>query len=163
MADDPWLAAQRNTLARTAVTPYAETLGRVERCGDGIAFVSGLPDAALDELLHFDSGAMGFARTLDAGLISVVLLDDGTGVEAGARVTRTGTVLEVPVGEGLLGRVVDPLGRPLDRDEPIVAATRMAVERPAAAIIERDLVSEPVETGVLLVDALSRSVAGSGN
>ncbi|MFM0080684.1 F0F1 ATP synthase subunit alpha [Paraburkholderia sediminicola] len=154
MADDPWLTAQRNTLARTAVSPYAETLGRVERCGDGIAFVSGLPDAALNELLHFDSGATGFAHTLDADLISVVLLDNGTGVEAGARVTRTGTVLEVPVGEGLLGRVIDPLGRPLDRDEPIGATMRMAVERPAPAIIERDLVSEPVETGVLLVDAL---------
>ncbi|CAE6689622.1 ATP synthase subunit alpha [Paraburkholderia nemoris] len=154
MTDDPWLADQRNTLARTVVKPHAQTLGRVERFGDGIAFVSGLPDAALNELLHFESGATGFAHTLDAGVISVVLLDDGTAVEAGSCVTCTGTVLQVPVGEGLLGRVIDPLGRPLDRDDPIVAETRMPVERPAPAIIERDLVSEPVETGVLLVDAL---------
>ncbi|MGE8489037.1 MAG: F0F1 ATP synthase subunit alpha, partial [Paraburkholderia nemoris] len=154
MTDDPWLADQRNTLARTVVKPHAQTLGRVERFGDGIAFVSGLPDAALNELLHFESGATGFAHTLDAGVISVVLLDDGTAVEAGSCVTCTGTVLHVPVGEGLLGRVIDPLGRPLDRDDPIVAETRMPVERPAPAIIERDLVSEPVETGVLLVDAL---------
>ena len=154
MADDPWLAQQRLALTRTSVTPYAETLGRVERVGDGIAFVSGLPDAALNELLHFDCGATGFAHTLDADEISVVLLDDGSAVEAGTRVTRTGAVLEVPVGEGLLGRVVDPLGRPLDRDEPIVAAMRMPAERPAPSIIERDLVSEPVETGVLLIDAL---------
>jgi F-type H+-transporting ATPase subunit alpha len=154
MADDPWLTEQRTTLTRTAVAPHAQTLGRVERFGDGIAFVSGLPDAALNELLHFESGATGFAHTLDTDLISVVLLDDGSAVEAGTRVTRTGAVLEVPVGEGLLGRVIDPLGRPLDRDEPVVAARRMPAERPAPAIIERDLVDEPVETGVLLVDAL---------
>lgn len=154
MTDDPWLEDQRDTLAQTVVKPHAQTLGRVERFGDGIAFVSGLPDAALNELLHFESGATGFAHTLDADVISVVLLDDGTAVEAGACVTRSGTVLQVPVGEALLGRVIDPLGRPLDRDDPIVAEMRMPVERPAPAIIERDLVSEPVETGVLLVDAL---------
>ncbi|MFM0237433.1 F0F1 ATP synthase subunit alpha [Paraburkholderia phytofirmans] len=153
-ADDPWLAQQRLTLARTSITAQAETLGRVERVGDGIAFVSGLPDAALNELLRFESGATGFAHTLDADEVSVVLLDNDGAIEAGARVTRTGTVLEVPVGEGLLGRVIDPLGRPLDRDEPIVAAMRMPAERPAPSIVERDLVSEPVETGVLLVDAL---------
>ena len=154
MTGDPWLADQRKTLARTVVKPHAQTLGRVERFGDGIAFVSGLPDAALNELLRFESGATGFAHTLDADVISVVLLDDGAVVEAGDCVTRTGTVLQVPVGEGLLGRVIDPLGRPLDRDDPIIAEMRMPVERPAPAIIERDLVSEPVETGVLLVDAL---------
>ncbi|HYS64315.1 MAG TPA: F0F1 ATP synthase subunit alpha [Paraburkholderia sp.] len=154
MSDDLWLAHQRDTLARTDVKPYAQTLGRVERFGDGIALVSGLPDAALNELLHFEHGATGFAHTLDIDTISVVLLDDGATVEAGSRVTRTGTVLEVPVGIGLLGRVIDPLGRPLDRDDPVVTDMRMPVERPAPAIIERDLVNEPLETGVLLVDAL---------
>ncbi|WP_454872027.1 F0F1 ATP synthase subunit alpha [Paraburkholderia xenovorans] len=154
MSDDAWLAAQRKALARTAAAPYADTLGRVERIGDGIAFVSGLADAALDELLRFESGASGFVHTLEADLMSVVLLDDGATVEAGARVTRTGAVIEVPVGEGLLGRVIDPLGRPLDRDEPVAAVKRMPIERPAPAIIDRDLVSEPVETGVLIVDAL---------
>lgn len=153
-SDDAWLAAQRGALARTACAPYADTLGRVERIGDGIAFVSGLADAALDELLRFESGASGFVHSLEADLMSVVLLDDGATVEAGARVTRTGAVIEVPVGEGLLGRVIDPLGRPLDRDEPVSAAKRMPIERPAPAIIDRDLVSEPVETGVLIVDAL---------
>ncbi len=153
-SDDAWLAAQRGALARTACAPYADTLGRVERIGDGIAFVSGLADAALDELLRFESGASGFVHSLEADLMSVVLLDDGATVEAGARVTRTGAVIEVPVGEGLLGRVIDPLGRPLDRDEPVSAVKRMPIERPAPAIIDRDLVSEPVETGVLIVDAL---------
>jgi F-type H+-transporting ATPase subunit alpha len=86
--------------------------------------------------------------------MSVVLLDDDLTVEAGACVTRTGAVLEVPVGEGLLGRVIDPLGRPLDCGEPVFASARMPVERAAPAIVDRDLVSEPVETGVLIVDAL---------
>src|ERR1700751_1371130 len=98
MTGDPWLPDQRKTRARTVVKPHAQTLGRVERFGDGIAFVSGLPDAALNELLRFESGATGFAHTLDADVISVVLLDDGAIVEAGACVTRTGTVLQVPVG-----------------------------------------------------------------
>jgi F-type H+/Na+-transporting ATPase subunit alpha len=152
--DDIWLAAQREALARTAAAPYADTRGRVERVGDGIAFVSGLADAALNELLRFENGASGFVHTLEAELMSVVLLDDDLTVEAGACVTRTGAVLEVPVGEGLLGRVIDPLGRPLDRGEPVFAAARMPVERAAPAIVDRDLVSEPVETGVLIVDAL---------
>ncbi|MGF6300218.1 F-type H+-transporting ATPase subunit alpha [Paraburkholderia sp. WC7.3d] len=129
MSDDPWLAQQRHTLMRTTVTPQAEMLGRVERLGDGIAFVSGLPDAPLNELLRFEGGATGFAHTLDAEEISVVLLDGGSAVEAGTRVTCTGAVLEV-------------------------AEKCMPAERLAPAIIERDLVSEPVETGVLLVDAL---------
>jgi F-type H+-transporting ATPase subunit alpha len=153
-ADDVWLAARRETLSRTAGAPYADTRGRVERVGDGIAFVSGLADAALNELLRFESGASGFVHTLEADLMSVVLLDDDATVEAGASVTRTGAVIEVPVGEGLLGRVIDPLGRPLDRDEPVSEATRMPVERAAPPIVARDLVSEPVETGVLIVDAL---------
>jgi len=114
--DDAWLAAQQAALARVQTGPYADMLGRVEHIGDGIAFVSGLSDAALNELVHFDTGASGFVHTLEADLISVVLLDDAATVEAGASVTRTGSVLEVPVGEGLLGRVIDPLGRPLAAD-----------------------------------------------
>jgi F-type H+-transporting ATPase subunit alpha len=97
---------------------------------------------------------MGFALTLDTDSIGAVLLDDGEAIEAGSRVTGTGEVVRVPVGPGLLGRIVDPLGRPLDRDEPVEAEAQMPVERPAPAIIERDLVSEPVQTGILTVDAL---------
>ena len=97
---------------------------------------------------------MGFALTLDADSIGAVLLDHGEAIEAGSRVTGTGEVVRVPVGPGLLGRIVDPLGRPLDRDEPVKAEAQMPVERPAPAIIERDLVAEPVQTGILTVDAL---------
>ena len=152
--DDPWLARCRETVARIDLTAQAETVGRVERVGDGIALVSGLPDACLNELLHFDGGRMGFALTLDADSIGAVLLDDGEAIEAGSRVTGTGEVVRIPVGPGLLGRIVDPLGRPLDRDEPVKAEAEMPVERPAPAIIERDLVSEPMDTGILVVDAL---------
>jgi len=152
--DDPWLARSRETVARIALAPQAETVGRVERVGDGIALVSGLPDACLSELLRFDGGRMGFALTLDSDSIGAVLLDDGEAIEAGSRVTGTGEVVRVPVGPGLLGRIVDPLGRPLDRDEPVKAEAQMPVERPAPAIIERDLVSEPMDTGILVVDAL---------
>lgn len=153
-AADAWLARSREVLAKTPLAPEAGEVGRVERIADSIAQVSGLPGARLNELLRFADGSFGFALTLDTELIGVVLLDDGSGISAGSEVRRTGQVMQVPVGPGLLGRVVDALGRPLDRDEPVVAEDRLPIERPAPAIIERDLVSEPVASGVLIVDAL---------
>ncbi|MFM0500190.1 F0F1 ATP synthase subunit alpha [Paraburkholderia caffeinilytica] len=153
-AADDWLARSRATLAQTRFSAHAQTVGRVEHVADGIALVSGLPDVRLNELLRFDGDRLGFALTLDAGTISAVLLDNGDAIAAGSRVAGTGQVVEVPVGPGLLGRVVDPLGRPLDRDEAVPAAARMPIERPAPAIIERDLVTQPVATGILLIDAL---------
>ncbi len=149
-----WLARQRAALEGAALAPSAEAIGRVERLADGIAFVSGLPDAMLNERLVFDNGSTGFVHTLDADLISVVLLDADAGLEAGAAVRCSGAVLEVPVGPALLGRVVDPLGRPLDHPGPVGATMRSPIERPAPAIIDRDLVVEPLETGLLIVDAL---------
>jgi len=149
-----WLARSRQRLSRLALSPGADTLGRVTHVADAIAFVSGLPDARLNELLHFETGQSGLAMTLEPNEIGTVLLDEAEGIEAGTRVTGTGEVLRVPVGPGLLGRVVDPLGRPLDGGEPIVAESHQEVERPAPAIIDRDLVRDPVETGVLVVDAL---------
>ncbi|MBV8593544.1 MAG: F0F1 ATP synthase subunit alpha [Caulobacteraceae bacterium] len=152
--DDAWLAKSRKTVAETPLAAEAEAIGRVERVGDGIALVSGLPDARLNELLRFDGDRMGFILMLDTDSISAVLLDDGDAIEAGSRVNGTGEVVRVPVGPGLLGRIVDPLGRPLDRDEPIKAEAQMPIERPAPAIIERDLVSEPLQTGILTIDAM---------
>ncbi|HTO64508.1 MAG TPA: F0F1 ATP synthase subunit alpha, partial [Bradyrhizobium sp.] len=151
---DAWLARGRDLVHRAALAPQAETNGIVEHVADGIALVSGLPEARLNELLRFEGGRFGFALTLDADAIGAVLLDQGEAIEAGSKVTRTGEVVRVPVGPGLLGRVVDPLGRPLDRNEPIVAEAQHPIERPAPGIIERDLVTEPVETGILIVDAL---------
>jgi F-type H+-transporting ATPase subunit alpha len=155
MADEAdWLHRRREVLARTALTPQAEAIGRVEEVADGIARISGLPDVELGELLEFEGGHPGYALTLEEDQISAVLLDEATTIEAGSRVTSIGEVVRVPVGPGLLGRVVDPLGRPLDRDEPIEAEAYHPIERPAPAIVERDLVSEPVETGILVIDTL---------
>ncbi|MDT8843283.1 F0F1 ATP synthase subunit alpha [Paraburkholderia fungorum] len=153
-ADDAWLARSRVALARARLAPHAETVGRVEHVADGIAMVSGLPDVRLNELLRFEGDRLGFALTLDADTIGAVLLDDSDAIAAGSRVAGTGQVVEVPVGPGLLGRVVDPLGRPLDRDEAVISVAQMPVERPAPAIIDRDLVAQPVATGILLIDAL---------
>ncbi|SDD15866.1 F0F1 ATP synthase subunit alpha [Paraburkholderia lycopersici] len=150
----PWLSRAQETLARVRLAADAQTNGNVERVADGVARISGLADVALDETVRFASGATGYVRTLDADLANVVLLDGAEGVEAGERVERTGAVLQVPVGEGLLGRVIDPLGRPLDGGEPPAAEAWLPVERPAPAIVERAAVSEPLETGVLIVDAL---------
>ncbi|MDR3455127.1 MAG: F0F1 ATP synthase subunit alpha [Rhodoferax sp.] len=149
-----WLARSRATVAAVPLAARAQTLGRVEHVADGIAQVSGLPDARLDEVLRFAGGSLGFALTLDAERIGAVLLDEGDAIEAGSLVTGTGEVLRVPVGPGLLSRVVDPMGRPLDRDEAVVAEAHMPIECAAPAIADRALVTEPVHTGVLVVDAL---------
>ncbi|WP_400770957.1 F0F1 ATP synthase subunit alpha [Methylosinus sporium] len=156
MPDDSgeWLDRGRKAVAQIDLGPRVETIGRVESFADGIAFVSGLPQVELNELLRFESGQLGFALTLETDRIGVVLLDSGESIEAGARVFGTGEVAHTPVGEGLLGRVVDPLGRPLDGGEPISAAAFHPVERDAPSIIARDLVTEPVESGILVVDSM---------
>ena len=149
-----WLDRSRQTLARVTLAPEAEAIGRVASVADGIARVTGLPDAALGALLRFEGGQYGFAHGLAEHEIDVVVLDDASAIAAGQTVTDTGGVVRVPVGAALLGRVVDPLGRPLDGGPAIVAETLLPVERPAPGIVERGLVSEPLETGVLVVDSL---------
>ncbi len=153
-ADGEWLTRGRAALARADLVPRAESVGRVERIADGIARVSGLPEAQLDELLRFEGDRIGFVRNLDADALDAVLLDDAGALVAGAPVGATGEVVRVPVGDDLLGRVVDPLGRPLDGGPPIRAAARHPIERPAPAIVDRDLVDAPLDTGLLVVDAL---------
>src|SRR6202042_2069728 len=113
-----------------------------------------LPDIRLDELLRFEKGQFGFAQVLERDRIGCVLLDDADGIEAGHAVVGTGDVVRVPVGDALLGRVVDPLGRPLDGKGPIASDTLEPIERPAPAIIDRDLVIQPVQTGLVVVDTL---------
>lgn len=149
-----WLEKGRAAVENTALAAEAEAIGRVVKVADGIARISGLPDVPLGALLKFEGGQFGFAQSLDRDGIDAVLLDDLAAVEAGQKVTDTGDVLRVPVGPGLLGRVLDPLGRPLDGQAPPEAESHKPVERPAPAIIERDLVSAPVETGLLVVDSL---------
>jgi F-type H+-transporting ATPase subunit alpha len=154
MAADDWLKRARAKLGATALGPQTEQIGRVEEVGDGIALVSGLPTVRLDELLRFDKGQFGFAQVLERDHVGCVLFDDVNAVEAGDTVRGTGDVVRVPVGPALLGRIVDPLGRPLDGKGPIVAEGLQPIERPAPAIIDRDLVTEPVQTGLVVVDTL---------
>ncbi|HEY1930529.1 MAG TPA: F0F1 ATP synthase subunit alpha [Acetobacteraceae bacterium] len=149
-----WLEATCARVAAADLSPAVTELGRVESVADGIAMISGLPNARLDEVLRFGSGQVGFAQTLEADRIGCVLLDEAGALEAGEPVYRTGEVVRTPVGTGLLGRVVDPLGRVLDDGADIVAERHDPVERPAPAILDRDRVTEPVQTGILTIDAL---------
>jgi F-type H+-transporting ATPase subunit alpha len=151
---DVWLTGARASLAAVELGPKAEEIGRVEEIGDGIALVSGLPSVQLDELLSFGGSRFGFAQVLHRDRLGCVLLDGVDTVRAGDEVHRTGDVVRVPVGSALLGRVVDPLGRPLDGKGPIEAESSEPIERPAPAIIDRDLVVEPVQTGLMVIDAL---------
>lgn len=132
----------------------AESLGRVTQIADGLAHVSGLASARFGELLAFEDGSRAFVLGLEEDSLQAAMLDTATTVEAGMEVRRTHALVDVPVGEGLLGRVIDPLGRPLDEGGPIEAAIREPVEKSAPAIVDRDFVTQPVETGLLVIDAL---------
>lgn len=145
---------QRARVKLEALGPRLEQVGRVEHVGDGIATLSGLPDARADELLHFPGGGLGLAVQLGEREIGCVLLGGGREVVAGDLVHGTGTVVRVPVGEQLLGRVIDPMGRPLDEGGPLTAAAFEAVERPAPEIIDRTAVVEPLQTGIISIDAM---------
>ncbi|KIN71911.1 F0F1 ATP synthase subunit alpha [Sulfitobacter guttiformis] len=149
-----WVATTNDALQRATLGPRAEHRGRVEEIGDGVAMVSGLQNVRLDEVLRFEGGQVGFARVLDPDLIGCVLLDAAKDVEAGDAVFGTGEVINVPVGEALLGRVLDPLGRPIDGKGSVDTQEYLPIERPAPSIIERDLVTEPVQTGIVVVDTL---------
>jgi F-type H+/Na+-transporting ATPase subunit alpha len=151
---DAWLKDARTKLGAAALGPRAQQIGRVEEVGDGIALISGLANIRLDELLRFDKGQFGFAQVLERDQVGCVLLDDVDAIEAGDLVRGTGDVVRVPVGTTLLGRVVDPLGRPLDGKGAVATDTLEPIERPAPAIIDRELVTQPVQTGLVVVDTL---------
>ena len=151
---DAWLATARAKVAAATLGARAEQIGRVEEVGDGIALVSGLPALRLDELVRLGNATSGFAQVLERDRVGCVLLDDGDTVKAGDPVRGTGDVVRVPVGPALLGRVIDPLGRPLDGHGPIIAERRDPIERPAPEIVDRDLVVEPVQTGLVVIDTL---------
>lgn len=152
--DALWLTDATARVQATALGPVAEHRGRVEEIADGVAMISGLPHVRLDELLRFEAGSFGFAQVLEPDRIGCVLLDATHALQAGDAVSGTGDVVRVPVGAGLLGRIVDPLGRPLDGKGPINAEATLPIEREAPGIIDRDLVVNPVQTGVLVVDTL---------
>jgi F-type H+/Na+-transporting ATPase subunit alpha len=151
---DSWLDTARRRVRTARLGPSTEQIGRVEQIADGIALISGLPNVRLGELMRFKHGQVGFAATLERDALACVFLDDPEAIEAGDVVHGTGEVARVPVGPKLLGRVVDPVGRPLDGGDAITAEAYEPVERPAPAIIERDFVSEPVQTGLLVIDSM---------
>ena len=151
---DAWLGNARKRVEATPLAPQTEQVGRVDTVADGIALVAGLADVRLNELVRFARGQVGFAITLDQDRLGCVLLDETETIEAGDLVRGTGEVVEVPVGPGLLGRTVDPLGRPLDGGAAINAEAHAPVERAAPAIVDRDFVSEPVQTGLLVIDSM---------
>ncbi len=151
---DAWLAQSRRRIGELALEPRLEQIGRVARIGDGVATVLGLPETRLDELLVFAGGVRGLAVDLGEEAIGVVLLGDTPGIDAGSIVRGTGDVARVPVGDALLGRVVDALGTPLDGGQPVAAESLAPVEAPAPAIVDRALVTRPLATGILVVDAM---------
>ena len=128
--------------------------GKVQRIGDGIALISGLESSCVGELLEFDSGAYGFVMNLNPESVGAVLLTSINNVSVGDGVTGTGHVLEVPVGEQLLGRVINPLGMAIDGGEPIESTQYRVIEYQAPTIAQRAPVSRPVHTGLLSVDAI---------
>ncbi|MBO3744562.1 F0F1 ATP synthase subunit alpha [Streptosporangiaceae bacterium NEAU-GS5] len=132
-----------------------EEIGTVVDAGDGIAHVSGLPSTMANELLEFEDGTRGLALNLDVREIGVVILGDFSSIEEGQTVRRTGEVLSVPVGDGFLGRVVDPLGNPMDGKGAIEAETRRALELQAPSVVQRQPVKEPLQTGLKAVDAMT--------
>lgn len=128
--------------------------GRVLSVGEGIARVSGLPNVLTDELVRFANGSLGLAYNLDAKEVGVILLDEEQGIDAGDEVYRSERVLSIPVGEALLGRVVDSLGQPLDDLGTLRAESYLPVERPAPSIMSRISVEVPLQTGIVSIDAL---------
>jgi F-type H+-transporting ATPase subunit alpha len=151
---DAALADVDAALEATPLRLQLEERGRVLRVGGGIARVAGLPGLAAEELVRFPGDVLGIATDLDAAGAGVVLLGDDPGIRAGAAVTATGREADTPVGEALLGRVVDATGRVLDRHGPLPVGERRLVERPAPAILDRAPVTVPLETGLKVVDAL---------
>jgi len=129
-------------------------VGYVVDAGDGIAHVEGLPGVMANELIRFADGTLGLAQNLDENEIGVVVLGEFSGVEAGQEVTRTGEVLSVPVGDAYLGRVVDPLGNPIDGLGEIVSEGRRALELQAPGVMARKSVHEPMQTGIKAIDAM---------
>ncbi len=132
-----------------------ETIGYVTAIGDGVARVKGLPNVMASEILEFPGGLQGITLNIDEDDLGVVIMGEGSSIEEGAPVKQTGTVLSVPVGDALLGRVVDPLGNPLDGKGPIAATERRLLETQAPSVVQRQPVHQPLQTGIKAIDAMT--------
>jgi F-type H+-transporting ATPase subunit alpha len=153
-ADDIAAALARNVSDFTAGTE-AEQVGRIAEVGDGIARVTGLPGATVNELLEFENGTVGLALNLDEESIGAVVLGTMDGLDEGQVVRSTGRILSVPVGDALLGRVVNPLGEPIDGKGPLGVTIDRRLEIQAPGIVSRQPVFEPLQTGIKVIDAMT--------
>ncbi|WP_319637470.1 F0F1 ATP synthase subunit alpha [Pacificispira spongiicola] len=149
-----WLPQAQDRMSRLEGRAVLEHVGVVEHIGDGVATVSGLPRTKLDEVLRFEDGTLGLAFKVEDGSVGCVLLGGSEAISAGHKVWGTGEIIRVPVGEGLLGRMVDPTGQPLDGGAAIEAARYDPIERPAPGVVDRELVTQPLMTGLTVVDAM---------
>jgi len=153
-AEDITAALQRHVSEYTSDV-RAEQVGRIAEVGDGIARVSGLPNIGVNELLEFENGVVGLALNLDEETIGAVVLGSVDGLDEGQIVRGTGRILSVPVGDGLLGRVVDPLGNPIDGKGSLSNTEERRVEIQAPGIVGRQPVKEPLQTGIKVIDAMT--------
>ena len=144
----------KNEVLKFMASPHVSEAGRVLSIGDGIARVYGLMQAVSGELLQFETGVVGIAMNLEEDTIGVVLLGSDVGIKEGDMVTRTGRVVQVPVGDAMLGRVVNALGQPIDQKGLIITSLLRPVERVAPGVITRSPVNEPLETGIKAIDSM---------
>jgi len=149
-----WLIKAQHETGEMKIGPKLTHKGWVEKIGDGVALVSGLPKTRLNELVIFESGTEGMVLSIEGNCLGCILLGPEEGIGAGSPVSGTGEVARTMVGENLLGRVVGPLGQVLDGGKPIIPAAYREIEKTAPAIVERDLVTEPLLTGITVIDAM---------
>src|SRR6059058_1945293 len=152
-------AAEISAILKSQIANFGETadvsdVGQVLSVGDGIARVYGLDQVQAGEMVEFPNGMKGMALNLESDNVGVVIFGDDTGVREGDTVKRTGAIVDVPVGRGLLGRVVDALGNPIDGKGPLTDVKRTRVEVKAPGIIPRKSVHEPMQTGLKAIDSL---------
>src|SRR5262245_6178727 len=141
-------------IAGAKATTAKQNVGVIREIGDGVARIDGLTDAMLNEMIDLGHGITGLALNLDQNEVGVVILDDYTQLREGDEVRATGKLLQVPVGKGLLGRVVNTLGQPLDGKGPVQSDIAYPVEKLAPGIIRRKPVAQPVQTGIMPIDAM---------
>lgn len=144
-------------IAGAKLSPVKQNVGVIREIGDGVAKVDGLADAMLNEMLDLGHGITGLALNLEETEVGVIILGDYTQLEEGDEVRTTGKLLQVPVGKGLLGRVVNTLGEPIDDKGPIQSTVAYPVEKIAPGIIRRQSVNQPVQTGIMPIDAMIAS------
>ncbi|TVT57664.1 F0F1 ATP synthase subunit alpha [Amycolatopsis cynarae] len=155
ISSDEIRSAIENYVSSYSPDVSREEVGVVVDTGDGVAHVEGLPSTMANELLEFPGGILGVAQNLEPRQIGVVILGNYESIEEGQEVKRTGQILSIPVGDNFLGRVIDPLGKPIDGLGDIESTERRALELQAASVVQRQPVSEPLQTGITAIDAMT--------